>query len=264
MSIELLSAHLRDVRTGRERLVVAGDHHRADGVVGVEARERVAQLVDQRAVERIQYLRPVEHDQTDCVCGFRTDAGVVHHSVLMCMLLPAKIGRPAPWRSRGRCRAPWWRPRLPSGRIVACPAHGFRQVLYNVPARSSLPPGAGLNPGQSEMVPGRRGRISRKRAIMERIGNGRRPVPCQVDTPRFTRGPCRIRSRSGPRRRRPFTGRSAGSGAGRLESAELPLVHGRELNTCYNALDLHVESGRGDQPALIHDSPVTGTKRRYP
>ena len=38
---------------------------------------------------------------------------------------------------------------------------------------------------------------------------------------------------------------------------------GGELNTCYNALDLHVESGRGDQPALIYDSPVTGTKRRY-
>ena len=38
---------------------------------------------------------------------------------------------------------------------------------------------------------------------------------------------------------------------------------GGELNTCYNALDLHVESGRGDQPALVYDSPVTGTKRRY-
>ena len=38
---------------------------------------------------------------------------------------------------------------------------------------------------------------------------------------------------------------------------------GGELNTCYNALDLHVDSGRGDQPALIYDSPVTGTKRRY-
>ena len=33
------------------------------------------------------------------------------------------------------------------------------------------------------------------------------------------------------------------------------------LNTCYNALDRHVVNGRGDQPALIHDSPVTGTKR---
>ena len=34
---------------------------------------------------------------------------------------------------------------------------------------------------------------------------------------------------------------------------------GGELNTCYNALDRHIESGRGDQPALIHDSPVTNT-----
>src|SRR5919204_6457412 len=30
------------------------------------------------------------------------------------------------------------------------------------------------------------------------------------------------------------------------------------LNTCENALDRHVEAGRGDQPALIYDSPVTG------
>jgi len=38
---------------------------------------------------------------------------------------------------------------------------------------------------------------------------------------------------------------------------------GAELNTCYNALDRHVEAGRGDQAALIYDSPVTGTKRTY-
>src|SRR2546428_8534676 len=31
------------------------------------------------------------------------------------------------------------------------------------------------------------------------------------------------------------------------------------VNTCYNALDRHVASGRGDQPALIYDSPVTQT-----
>ncbi len=30
-------------------------------------------------------------------------------------------------------------------------------------------------------------------------------------------------------------------------------------NTCYNALDRQVENGRGDQRAIIHDSPVTGT-----
>src|SRR6056297_307042 len=32
---------------------------------------------------------------------------------------------------------------------------------------------------------------------------------------------------------------------------------GGELNTCYNAIDLHVENGRGKQVALIYDSPVT-------
>ena len=36
-----------------------------------------------------------------------------------------------------------------------------------------------------------------------------------------------------------------------------------ELNTCFNALDRHVEAGRGEQPALIHDSPVTGALRSY-
>src|SRR5256714_10446889 len=34
---------------------------------------------------------------------------------------------------------------------------------------------------------------------------------------------------------------------------------GGVVNTCYNALDRHVASGRGDQPALIYDSPVTQT-----
>ena len=29
------------------------------------------------------------------------------------------------------------------------------------------------------------------------------------------------------------------------------------VNTCWNAVDRHVEAGRGDQPAIIHDSPVT-------
>ena len=36
-----------------------------------------------------------------------------------------------------------------------------------------------------------------------------------------------------------------------------------ELNTAYLALDYHVEQGRGDQPALIYDSPVTGNKATY-
>ena len=36
-----------------------------------------------------------------------------------------------------------------------------------------------------------------------------------------------------------------------------------ELNTCANALDRHVEAGRGDQAALIYDSAVTDTQRTY-
>ena len=31
-------------------------------------------------------------------------------------------------------------------------------------------------------------------------------------------------------------------------------------NTCYNAIDRHVEAGRGAQTAIIHDSPATGSK----
>ncbi|HLJ72549.1 MAG TPA: AMP-binding protein, partial [Roseiarcus sp.] len=33
-------------------------------------------------------------------------------------------------------------------------------------------------------------------------------------------------------------------------------------NTCFNALDRHVAAGRGEQTAIIYDSPVTGAKRR--
>jgi propionyl-CoA synthetase len=35
------------------------------------------------------------------------------------------------------------------------------------------------------------------------------------------------------------------------------------LNTCFNALDRHVVAGRGEQAALIYDSPVTDTRREY-
>lgn len=36
-----------------------------------------------------------------------------------------------------------------------------------------------------------------------------------------------------------------------------------ELNVCRNALDRHVDAGRGAQAALVYDSPVTGTRRTY-
>ncbi|MEE4112436.1 MAG: propionyl-CoA synthetase, partial [Desulfobacteraceae bacterium] len=36
-----------------------------------------------------------------------------------------------------------------------------------------------------------------------------------------------------------------------------------QINTCYNALDHHIDQGRGDQLALIYDSPVTDTIKKY-
>jgi len=36
---------------------------------------------------------------------------------------------------------------------------------------------------------------------------------------------------------------------------------GGVCNTCWNAVDRHVARGRGEQPAIIYDSPLTGQKR---
>ena len=35
-----------------------------------------------------------------------------------------------------------------------------------------------------------------------------------------------------------------------------------QVNACYNAVDRHVEAGRGDQTAIIYDSPITGNKSK--
>ena len=52
-----------------------------------------------------------------------------------------------------------------------------------------------------------------------------------------------------------------------LDDSNKPLFRwftGGELNTCYNALDYHVdERGRGDKIAIIYDSPVTGTIQKF-
>jgi len=49
---------------------------------------------------------------------------------------------------------------------------------------------------------------------------------------------------------------------GELPASDRWFCDGR-LNTCENALDRHVRAGRGAQPALIYDSPVTGTVRTF-
>ncbi len=49
-----------------------------------------------------------------------------------------------------------------------------------------------------------------------------------------------------------------------LDDSETPFYRwfaDARCNTCWNAVDRHVEGGRGDQPAIIHDSPVTGSVR---
>ncbi len=34
-------------------------------------------------------------------------------------------------------------------------------------------------------------------------------------------------------------------------------------NTCYNALDIHIDQGRGERIAIIYDSPITGNKKKF-
>ena len=49
-----------------------------------------------------------------------------------------------------------------------------------------------------------------------------------------------------------------------LDGSRAPLYRwfpDARLNTCFNAVDRHVRDGRADQPALIYDSPLTGTQR---
>ncbi len=38
---------------------------------------------------------------------------------------------------------------------------------------------------------------------------------------------------------------------------------GGKINTCYNALDRHVDEGNGNRTALIFDSAMTNTKKKF-
>lgn len=49
-----------------------------------------------------------------------------------------------------------------------------------------------------------------------------------------------------------------------LDNSEPPMTKwfvGGYLNACYNAIDRHVNAGKGQKVALIHDSPLTKTIR---
>jgi len=50
-----------------------------------------------------------------------------------------------------------------------------------------------------------------------------------------------------------------------LDDSRLPFYRwfaGAKVNTCYNALDYHVENGGGEKVAVIYDSPVTNTVQK--
>ncbi|MCG8531884.1 MAG: AMP-binding protein, partial [Desulfovibrionales bacterium] len=51
-----------------------------------------------------------------------------------------------------------------------------------------------------------------------------------------------------------------------LDDSNLPFYRwfqGGTTNTCYNALDYHIDRGLGDENAIIYDSPVTDTIKHY-
>ncbi|MDX1497605.1 MAG: AMP-binding protein, partial [Salinisphaeraceae bacterium] len=51
-----------------------------------------------------------------------------------------------------------------------------------------------------------------------------------------------------------------------LDDSNAPLYRwftGGQLNSCFNALDRHVDNGRAEQTALIYDSPVTNTVKKF-
>jgi len=51
-----------------------------------------------------------------------------------------------------------------------------------------------------------------------------------------------------------------------LDASQAPSYRwfsGAKLNTCYNAIDRHVNNGRADQAAIIYDSPVTNSQKTY-
>ena len=50
-----------------------------------------------------------------------------------------------------------------------------------------------------------------------------------------------------------------------LDDSDAPFYRwftGGKTNVCYNAVDRHVEQGHGDQLAIIHDSPITGSQQK--
>ncbi len=63
---------------GGEGLVAAGDDDGADGLVGVELQQRLAELAHQRRIQGVQRLGAIESDQPDMFSGLDDDILVSH------------------------------------------------------------------------------------------------------------------------------------------------------------------------------------------
>ena len=77
---EALVLHLLDVGAGGEGLVRAGQHDGADRRIRFECAERPVEVFDQRAVERVQRLWPIEADEPDPAVGLDENVGVGRHA----------------------------------------------------------------------------------------------------------------------------------------------------------------------------------------
>ena len=87
-------------------------------------------------------------------------------------------------------------------------------------------------------------------------------TPARAATTRSTRAGSATRTAFGPRPR----ARSIGIETPQKVFDPVAGIYGRWFaggvcNTCCNAVDRHVDAGRGEQAAIIYDSPLAGTKR---
>ena len=79
---EPLGLHVLDVGAGREGLLVAGQDHRADGLVAIERAERGAELAHQLRIQGVEHVGAIEGDQPHPVAGFDADGRIGHGSLL--------------------------------------------------------------------------------------------------------------------------------------------------------------------------------------
>ena len=93
--------HLLDVGPGGEGLVGAGQHHGADRRIRLESAERLVEFLDQRAVERVQRLRPIEADEPDAAVGLDENVGVGRHAELLWRRFDASLAKPQREGKRG-------------------------------------------------------------------------------------------------------------------------------------------------------------------